>query len=61
MYVGILLRYNKLGGNLPATVEAMPPLRRTLFRDVWMYDRPYDVVLPNSYYADDNYAHGHKL
>ena len=59
-YMHYCMRFHRMAPH-PATVEAMPPLRRTLFRDVWMYDRPHDVVLPNSYYASDNHAHGHKL
>lgn len=40
----------------PEVVEAMPPLRRTLFRDVWMWDRGEAGAIGNAHYARDNRA-----
>jgi hypothetical protein len=56
-YLHYCMRFHRMAPE-HATIEAMPPLRRTLFRDVWMFDRPENKVLPNSYYAADNRARG---
>lgn len=38
-------------------IDAMPPLRRTLFRDVWTYHFGGRPPHPNNYDAPDNRAH----
>jgi hypothetical protein len=37
-------------------IEEMPPIRRTLFRDVWMFDFRAGKAIGNAYYAPDNRA-----
>lgn len=59
-YMHYCMRFHRMAPH-PATIEAMPPLRRTLFRDVWMYDRPESTVRLNNYYHTDNRAHSREL
>jgi hypothetical protein len=40
----------------PEAIDAMPPMRRTLFRDVWMWGRADGKVIGNAYYAPENRA-----
>ena len=45
----------------PKTIEAMPAMRQTLFRDVWMFDHQKDKVYPNTYYGPNNRAHSREV
>jgi hypothetical protein len=42
-------------------IEEMPPIRQTLFRDVWMFDHQRDKVYPNTNYGPDNRAHDREI
>jgi len=56
-YTHYCMRFHRMA---PAheTIAAMSPLRQTLFRDMWMYDRPESKVLANGYYDAGNRARG---
>jgi hypothetical protein len=59
-YTHYCMRFHRMAPH-PATIAEMPPLRQTLFRDVWMYDRPASIVLPNNYYDEGNRAHSREI
>jgi hypothetical protein len=44
----------------PAAIEAMPPLRQTLFRDVWMFEPGEGGFQNNISYSPENRAKGHE-
>jgi hypothetical protein len=44
----------------PAAIDAMPPLRRTLFRDVWMFEPGEGGFRSNAGYSPGNRARAHE-